>query len=101
MALKDEYNFENLVNEAENLVIEEMDVQLALAKNAGVCRCQDCILDMAAFALNSLSPLYRVSLMGRLYAEGAKRTPFVQDVSRAVEAAIQKVITNPSHHPGG
>jgi competence protein ComFB len=99
MGLRNEYNFENLVNESENLVIDEMERQLALKRNRDNCRCEDCILDIAAFALNALLPLYRVSLMGTLYAENAKRTPYVEDVKKAVAAAILKVKANPSHAP--
>jgi competence protein ComFB len=97
MGLKDEYSFENLVNESENLVIGEMERQLALKKNQNNCRCEDCILDIAAFALNSLMPLYRVSLMGNLYAENAKMTPYAEEVKAAVAAAILRVKANPSH----
>jgi competence protein ComFB len=97
MGLREEYDFENLVNESERLVINEMERQLALKKNSNNCRCEDCILDIAAFALNSLLPLYRVSLMGSLYAENAARTPYAEDVKSAVEAAILKVKKNPSH----
>jgi competence protein ComFB len=42
-------------------------------------------------------PLYRVSLMGSVYAENAKNTPYVEDVRKAVAAAILKVKANPSH----
>jgi competence protein ComFB len=97
MGLRNEYNFENLVNESENLVIDEMERQLELKKNQNNCRCADCILDIAAFALNSLMPLYRVSLMGTMYAENAKSTPYAEDVRKAVAAAILKVKANPSH----
>jgi hypothetical protein len=48
MALKDEYNFDDLENEAENMVVEELERQLALEENAGVCRTEECVLDMAA-----------------------------------------------------
>ncbi|MCL1818887.1 MAG: late competence development ComFB family protein [Spirochaetaceae bacterium] len=97
MDLKAHYDFEKLVNESVNLVVSEMEHQLALKKNQHLCRCEDCILDMAAFALNSLLPLYRVSLMGNLYAENAKKTPYMDDVKKAVADAILKVKANPSH----
>jgi competence protein ComFB len=97
MGLKDEYSFENLVNESEKLVIDEMERQLALKRNQNNCRCEDCVLDIAAFALNSLMPLYRVSLIGTMYAENAKSTPYADDVKKAVAAAIAKVKANPSH----
>ena len=97
MALKSEYDFEKLVNESENLVINEMERQLSLKKNQNVCRCEDCILDIAAFALNSLLPLYRVSLMGTVYAGNANRSPYADEVKEAVSAAILKIKANPSH----
>ena len=97
MALQLDYDFEKLVNESEHLVIDEMERQLSLKKNQNACRCEDCILDIAAFALNSLMPLYRVSLMGTLYAKNAKRSPYAEDVKQAVAAAIMKVKANPSH----
>ena len=52
MALRDSYDFDSLVNEAERLVLEEL--QSGLPGTPGICRCQDCVLDMAAFALNNV-----------------------------------------------
>ena len=46
MAFKDEYNFSNLVNEVENLIINETEQQLNLEENSDICRCQDCVLDI-------------------------------------------------------
>jgi len=94
MSLVDEYNFEELINEAEKLVIEELDRQLELPENSDVCRTEDCILDMAAFALNHVKPMYRATLLGRLYAhavdDGRKA-----EVERAVSEAILRVKENP------
>ena len=100
MGLREEYSFEHLVNESENLVIDEMERQLALKKNESNCRCEDCVLDIAAFSLNSLMPLYRVSLMGTMYAKNAPHTPYADEVKAAVAAAIVKVRANPAHLSG-
>ncbi len=56
MGLKDSYNFENLVNETERIVLEQMEIQLNEEVFKDICKCQDCILDMTALALNSLKP---------------------------------------------
>ncbi len=95
MAFADTYDFESLVNEAERRVIEELESQLRTA--VGVCTCQDCVLDMAAFALNNVKPSYRVSLMGSVYARSAAATQAAQVVARAVRDAISRVKANPSH----
>ncbi len=96
MGLRDECDFENLINEAEALVIKELEAQLAEAP--GVCTCQDCVLDMAAFALNNVKPYYRVSLMGTLYARATtERADYGKEITKAVREAVKKVHANPSH----
>jgi len=97
MALKDKYEFEPLVNEAERLVVEEMEKQLESEDNKDTCRCEDCILDMAALALNSIRPLYRVSLLGSLYASSLEQGEYHEEIRDAVKKAIGKVRSNPSH----
>jgi competence protein ComFB len=99
MALIDEYDFEFLKNEAENLVLKELSRQLDEYKEP-VCRCNDCIVDMAALALNNVKPLYRVSLLGTLYAASAMdEKSYAEKVKEAVSNAIKKVHNNPSHEP--
>jgi competence protein ComFB len=57
---------------------------------------------MAAVALNTVRPLYRVSLLGALYAASAMDgKAYASSVRDAVFLAIEKVRKNPSHevHP--
>jgi competence protein ComFB len=97
MALTDTYNFEHLKNESEKLVLDELEIQLAKAGEE-VCRCNDCIVDMAAMALNNVKPLYRFSILGTLYAAQAKNEQVYADaIKQAVAQAIKKVTANPSH----
>jgi competence protein ComFB len=64
-----------------------------------MCFCTECVLDMAAMALNSVRPLYRVSLLGTLYAESAitEDKAYAESIKEAVFSAIEKVRKNPSH----
>ena len=89
MALTDRYNFEDLVNEAERIVLEELERQLDARGNRDLA--EDQILDMAAYALNNVSPLYRVNLLGRLYAQNAP-AEYRDDVAKAVGEAIDRVL---------
>ena len=73
------------------------DSQAQLKTAVGVCTCQDCVLDMAAFALNNVKPAYRVSLMGSVYARAGRGAQHAQGISKAVREAIAKVKENPSH----
>ena len=95
MSLKDLYNFENLVNEAERLVIEELERQFN--ERDDICTCEECTLDMAAYALNNVKPYYRVSLMGSLYAHAMDNTDYAKQIKKAVKEAIEKICRNPSH----
>ena len=97
MAFIDEYDFQHLKNEAENLVINDLGRQLESFPEP-ICRCNDCVLDMAAMALNMVKPLYRVSLLGTLYtATAMDEKVYATSVREAVFKAIEKVRKNPSH----
>jgi competence protein ComFB len=97
MAFKDNYDFEFLKNEAENLVVKELGRQLDEYTET-VCLCNECIVDMAAIALNNVKPLYRVSLLGTLYTASAMdEKAYADKVVKAVSAAIEKVSKNPGH----
>ena len=97
MGFIDNYNFEYLKNEAENMVFKELESQLD-DNTSAICTCNDCVLDMAAMALNAVKPLYRVSLLGSLYAASAMdERAYSSSVEQAVAKAIEKVGKNPSH----
>lgn len=97
MAFTDTYDFDLLKNEAEQLILHELEQQLA-AQPEEVCRCNECVVDMAAIALNSVKPLYRFSLLGTLYAAQAmNEQAYADSVQQAVAVAIEKVRANPSH----
>jgi competence protein ComFB len=97
MGIRDDYDFGVLVNEAERMVTDELERRLAELADPSICVCQDCILDMAAFALNALKPVYRVSLLGTMYAHAMDGGEYAAEVRQAVDTAIAKVHANPGH----
>jgi competence protein ComFB len=97
MAFIDTYDFDLLKNEAENLVINELERQLE-SYEGEVCTCNDCVVDMAASALNLVKPLYHFSILGTLYTSQAMTdAEYGESVRNAVRQAIEKVSRNPSH----
>jgi len=97
MAFIDEYDFSLLKNEAEVMVIKEIENQLN-SNAIEVCKCNECIVDMAAITLNTVKPLYRFSLLGTLYASQAMTEQSYSDsIKEAVAMAIKKVKNNPAH----
>ena len=97
MGIRDRYDFSILVNETERLVTDELERRLEELDDHSICVCEECILDMAAFALNALKPIYRVSLLGAMYAKAVEHDSNQDEVRRMVDAAIKKVHSNPAH----
>ena len=97
MPFKDEYDFDLLENEAENLVIEELEKEFTLEEYDDVCKCQECILDISALALNNIKPKYRSSFTGIVYAQQYHYGKYMEEVISAVKDAIKKVSRHPSH----
>lgn len=97
MGFKEEYELDYLENEAESLVFAELEHQLNEDWAKEVCKCQDCVLDMAALALNTIKPFYRVSLLGKVYAGSLNETKYSEEVRAAVNKAIVKISANPAH----
>ncbi len=97
MDFSQKHDFSLLVNEAEHLVVEELGKALESEAFADVCQCHDCVLDMAAYALNHLKPVYRVSLLGSMYAHSMGEGSFREEVKKNVEEAVRKIHENPSH----
>lgn len=89
MDLRDIYSFEELVNEAERLVLDELGRQLE-ERGDSLYEDEDAVLDIAALALNRVKPLYRVNLLGRLYASTLS-DEHARDIREAVAGAIAKV----------
>jgi len=97
MSFLNEYNFDLLKNEAEVMVIREVESQIE--KLPDMCLCNECIVDIAAIALNNVKPLYRFSLLGTLYASQAIATDqaYADSIKQAVADAIVRVKNNPAH----
>lgn len=92
MKLEDRFGFEDLINEAERLVLTELGRQLEVA-DAGVPQDEEHVLDMAAYALNHVRPMYRVNLLGRLYANTFSEE-HGEDIRAAAAEAIRVVTRN-------
>jgi competence protein ComFB len=94
MEIEKEYDFGLLKNDSERLMIEELGKQLP---EIDICKCEDCILDIATLALNKIKPHYHVSLLGTLYAKAMDNPEYIKEIKKAVKDAVEKVKKNPSH----
>jgi competence protein ComFB len=85
-----------LVNVMEIQVLET--IEDILRNYQEICRCERCKLDIAAIALNKLSPSYVVTAEGEvlLRVSSLKQQNKV-DIIRAVTEAID-IVSNKPHH---
>ena len=97
MALIDVQDLDYLENESEKIVLAEIERQLNSLPDY-ICTCRECVLDVAALALNSIKPLYRVTLMGKIYTSMAMdEKNYANNIRNVVFKAIEKVHKNPYH----
>lgn len=85
----------NLTNYMESLVMDSIDT---IMEKMGVCKCERCKMDIAALALNSLTPKYVVTDSGKLYAKiSLLQQQFEVDVLSALTRAALIVKQHPRH----
>jgi competence protein ComFB len=101
MAYLDMYDFDGINNEGREFVLEELGKQLEAYKKP-LCRCNECVCDMATLALNHVRPLYRRTLTGKMYTDEAMEQDqhYASEIKRAVSEAIEKIRANPGHEDG-
>jgi len=64
----------------------------------GICKCEDCMDDIAALTLNKLKPHYVKSEKGEVYSKVEEMyTQFRVDVVTAIMESIRQVSENPRH----
>lgn len=85
-----------VVNMMEKMVWDKLDV--VLAKKEGICRCEKCRADIAAYALNKLKPRYVSSEKGEVFV---KAQCMDVDLSAAILVALTEAVEvvgkNPRH----
>lgn len=85
-----------LKNVMEELVYEKLD---ELMDRLGSCKCRNCRMDSAAFALNHLPPKYVVSDRGELISKTIflDKGQYEMDVTMAIINGVTKVMERPRH----
>jgi len=83
----------NFMEEIVYLYLDEV-----LEKYHNICKCEKCKLDMAAYALNHLSPKYAATEKGKLYNKVKEmESQHEVDVIRELTKAIEIVSRKPRH----
>lgn len=82
-------------NLMEDIVMQNLD---GLMQARGVCTCDACRSDVAAYALNQLPPRYVATHRGQLLSKlNSYELQFQADVIAAISAGILVVSASPRH----
>lgn len=78
-------------------IVEEL-LPLVINEREDICKCESCIKDMKAIALNHLPPRYAATSEGALYVKVDKSNLQSKvDVLREITKAVEIVCKNPKH----
>lgn len=95
MKLQELYNTDLLRNRAAELVFEW--VGQLIEQRDDFCKCQDCVLDLTAYVLNHITPLYCTSLLGSLYPDEVQGKKLRVQIELAINAGLKKIRNHPHH----
>lgn len=95
MSINDDYDFSIIENTVKEKVIDTLEEEFTDIDDS-VCLCQECVIDMACYALNRLKPNYAASLYGSLYSK-AYAENLSDEIKNVVKEAIEFVSSNASH----
>ncbi len=89
----------DLNNTTEDLVLETMEELLNQDEYDEICKCRNCLLDIASYALNRLPTKYISNPSEDLKTKIIEFENKVNmDVVRSVENAIKVISNNPRHN---
>ena len=85
MKISERYNIDNLKNRSAEMVFSKLETMLENTDN--FCHCEECVLDLVAYTLNHVTPLYGTSLLGPLHPNKDKEKKKKRQEARAAKQA--------------
>lgn len=95
MKISERYNISNLKNRSAEKVFNKLET--ILEKTNDFCNCEVCVLDLIAYTLNRVTPLYETSLLGPLHPRKEKEKKVEIEIDLAIKAGIKKITKHPHH----
>lgn len=96
MNLSERYNLDKIRNRTLEMVLDKVG---QVVDEGLLCPCEDCVLDLLAFALNRVTPLYGTSLLDPLHPNRAKEKKVQIEIDLSISAGLKRIARHP-HHPG-
>jgi competence protein ComFB len=95
VSLAERYQLDRIRNQTAEMIHEA--VERLLGERPGLCRCEECVLDLVAYTLNRATPRYATSLLGPIAPDPALERRIRMEIDLALEAGIRKLKEHPHH----
>ena len=95
MALRERYDLESIRNKTKELVYER--IEKLLEEGEDFCKCETCVLDLAAFTLNRVTPRYTTSMLGDLHPDRVLEKKIQVEIDLALRAGLKQLREHPHH----
>jgi len=87
------YNLDLIKNRSLELVISR--IEKLLNERDDFCHCEVCVIDLIAYVLNNITPLYTTSLLDPF--ENKKIETINEEIERAIKEGIKRIKEHPHH----
>ncbi len=95
MKLSESYDLEKLGNKTEEMVFDAIARLIEVGED--VCTCEECILDLAAWTLNHVSPRYYTSLLAPLNPRPEADRRMQVGIELAIASGMKQLRRHPHH----
>jgi len=95
MKLSERYDLQKLGNRTEELVFDA--IARLIEGGADVCTCEECVLDLAAWALNHVTPRYYTSLLAPLNPRPDAERRMHVGIELAIASGLERLRRHPHH----
>jgi competence protein ComFB len=95
MSLSDRYDLDKLINHSAEVVYDR--IESVLDERDDICHCEECVLDLVAYTLNHVKPLYGTSLLGQLHPSAEKQRKMDEKISRSIIEGLKRIARHPHH----
>jgi hypothetical protein len=95
VSLIDRYHLDRIRNRSAEMVHDA--VERLLDTRADLCHCEECALDLVAYALNRVTPRYSTSLLEPLAPDPALERRIRVEIDLALAAGVKRLKEHPHH----
>lgn len=95
MSLTDYYDLSYLRNRSAEMVFAR--IESFLEERQDFCHCEQCVLDLLAYVLNHVTPMYGTSLLDPFRPNPAREKKIAIEIDLALTAGAKRVSEHPNH----